>query len=288
MRKAHLPAGEPELADHGSHCHTKAGGWTAALWSGLFFSLALAFDAGTEAPPPVTGSPWTCTPLPGSAKGGGSKRAFEGQVHARLPGVQARQRLLGILGAPRRGSPLTEHPRPSSKGLGGGVLLRGSCGHWEQSRERGGDTGGPFPGVCCGGKASPEVTRGASFTLPGGQFPDPTTLRTAGRTLLASTRTTKTLGNGEPRPFPGQAAGLREAERVTQLGGDPGGGHAGLQGRRAEDQKSGHRELVYLWAACAPVPVSFSFSLRSQQSPFGKFQAGSAALRTERVSEAGV
>lgn len=151
MRKAHLPAGEPELADHGSHCHTKAGGWTAALWSGLFFSLALAFDAGTEAPPPVTGSPWTCTPLPGSEKGGGSKRAFEGQVHARLPGVQARQRLLGILGAPRRGSPLTEHPRPSSKGLGGGSCSEAAVGIGNSPEKEVGTLGAPSP-VCAAGE----------------------------------------------------------------------------------------------------------------------------------------
>ena len=59
------------------------------------------------------------------------------------------------------------------------------------------------------------------------------------------------------------------------------GGHPGVSpgAPRAGSRSARSWEQVYFWAACA-VRGFFLFSLRSQQSPFGKFQAGSAVLRT--------
>lgn len=143
----------------------------------------------------------------------------------------------------------------------------------------------PHPGWHCRALAGPSPGKGQLLmwqVVPeageGTVSPQtPTILQTASRSLQASPGSQR---GTRWQTLPLLRVGMGACPKPREQAGCP--CQVGTQGSapgapRPRSPAARSWEQVYLWAACAGF---FLFSLRSQQSPFGKFQAGSAVLRT--------
>lgn len=151
----------------------------------------------------------------------------------------------------------------------------------------GGQGATPGPSWHCRALAGPSPGKGQLLTwqvvpeVGGGdsQPPDPHHPPNSEHAPLGLPRITERAKGADPAPSEGKSGCPLQTPGAS--GVRLPGGHPGVSpgAPRAGSRSARSWEQFYFWAACA-VRGFFLFSLRSQQSPFGKFQAGSAVLRT--------